>query len=455
MACERSTSLGERRLLPGLAVVREALRVAERRGDVRVVHHRGGLVAGIAQHARERRIEVDQQRVRLAVAALGGQPPGHQGDEAAARLGPVAVGLLEEDPASRQRVEVRAGGAPVAVGAQVIRPQRVDRHQQHVQAVARGHGARRRLRLLRASAWAGAAAGRQGSHEQQEAPQARSSMRMVRWSSPAWSELDAQGLVPGCLPQALRPFDRQHTRRTRQLLEPQLALVAVAAQPVEVGVVEHQPPGVGGEQHEGRARHLLGVGTQSARQTAHEGGLARAELARQQHDLAALEASGQLAGHGGRLGLAVAQELADGPPPARSRLRAAAALRTCSIASGSASTRSPATRPSSPMPPRDEIAGPSVHEGRCRRREQRPVARQQRSRHAGQHVTRSAGRHARVAGRADRRPAAGLGHERPLALQHHDHARLLRESERRCGAVALQLGGRLSDESRRARPGAA
>src|SRR5439155_18458158 len=124
-----------------------------------------------------------------------------------------------------------------------------------------------------------------------------------------------------------------------QLLEAELEIVAVPAQSVEVGVVEDEPAGVGGEQDEGRARHLFRIDPQATREAAHERGLARPQLPREQDDLAPSEALPERGREGHRLRLAARHVLADGRPP------------TARIASGSALATSPATRDSGPAAP--------------------------------------------------------------------------------------------------------
>lgn len=84
----------------------------------------------------KRRVEVDQPRVTLAVAAVCGQPTGHHRDEAAAGLGPVRVGLLEGDARAREGVEARGRFASVPPEAHVIGAQRVDGDEEHIQAVS-------------------------------------------------------------------------------------------------------------------------------------------------------------------------------------------------------------------------------------------------------------------------------------------------------------------------------
>ena len=68
-----------------------------------------------------------------------------------------------------------------------------------------------------------------------------------------------------------------------------IALVASAAEAIEVGVVQGQPPRVRGQDHEGRARDLVRVDTQAAGQAPDERGLAAPELAEEEHDLASAQ----------------------------------------------------------------------------------------------------------------------------------------------------------------------
>ena len=65
-------------------------------------------------------------------AVLTGLEPGHHRGEG--RPGPAgrSPGSLEAKTLGRPRVQPRAGGARVAPGAQVVRPQSVHRHQHHV-----------------------------------------------------------------------------------------------------------------------------------------------------------------------------------------------------------------------------------------------------------------------------------------------------------------------------------
>jgi hypothetical protein len=330
--------------------------------------------------------------MRLAVAALRREPAGQERDEAAARLRPVGVGLLEQHAAARERVDLRARRAGVAVGAEVVGAQRVDRHQQHVQPVP-GAALRAPAGPCRtATAGAGTpprpSAASSSSARLTPPPRSGSCAGRRRRAT----RLTRSALPPGRLAKPLRPLDGEDAPATRQLLEAELALVAVAAQPVEVGVVERQPAGIGGQQDEGRARDLLGVGAEPAREPAHEGGLAGAELSGQQHDLAALEAAGQL-------GATAASRPRCGSrargwaPPRRPRARRRPPCGTLSIASGSTSTRSPATSPSSPICAATRSPARPWTNGAAVAARQRPVPREERPRDAGQHVARSAGRH--------------------------------------------------------------
>ena len=201
MARVRSISLARALLLPRLAVAVEALRVAERGGDVRVVHRGRRLVARALQHAGERGVEVQEERVALAVAGLRGEAPRHHRDEAAARLGPVRVGLVEDDAPPAQRVHPGAGRPPVAVGAQVVGAQGVDRDQEHVEPVP-GRDRPRALRLLRGPLRGSRAAATRRRRQdrdrrRQGAPHAASSITIRRTSSPPWCRCTRTGALHG------------------------------------------------------------------------------------------------------------------------------------------------------------------------------------------------------------------------------------------------------------------
>ena len=132
---------GEGRLLPRLAVAVEALGVAVLRRDVGVVHDGGRRVAGVLQDAGQRRVEVEQDGMGLAVSVARRRAAGQHDRHAPARLRPVRVGALEHGARAGETVDAGAGGTLVAVGPEMVGPQRVDRHQQDVVPVA---GRRRR-----------------------------------------------------------------------------------------------------------------------------------------------------------------------------------------------------------------------------------------------------------------------------------------------------------------------
>ena len=116
-------------LLPGLPVDAEALAVSERGGHVGVVDDGHGVVARLLQHAGESGVEVEKKRMGLAVARLRRAASGQQRHEAAPGLGPIGEGFLEERALAGESIDVRARRPVVAVGSQVIRPQRVDGDQ--------------------------------------------------------------------------------------------------------------------------------------------------------------------------------------------------------------------------------------------------------------------------------------------------------------------------------------
>src|SRR5687767_7726153 len=60
-------------------------------------------------------------------------------------------------------------------------------------------------------------------------------------------------------------------------------------EPIEIDVMERDAAGVFLDQREGRARDVIRVGPDAARETANEGGLAGTELAEQQHDVPGLQ----------------------------------------------------------------------------------------------------------------------------------------------------------------------
>ena len=192
---------GERLLLPRLAVAVEAPRVPERGGDVGVVDGGHRLVPRVLQDAGQRRVPPEEEGVALAVAGLRREAAGHDPDEAAAGLGPVGVGLLEDGAAPGEGVHPRARRPAVPVRAHVVGAQRVDRDEQNAHPIARRRraGGRRRLRALRLLPRAARQRGgrHRESQEKARAPQATSSITMTLTSSPAWSRRTRSGALQG------------------------------------------------------------------------------------------------------------------------------------------------------------------------------------------------------------------------------------------------------------------
>ncbi len=188
---------------------------------------------------------------------------------------------------------------------------------------------------------------------------------------------------------------------------PSSPLVAVAAKPVEVGVVQGQAPRVRGEQDEGRARDLVGVGPEAAGQAAHERGLPRPELAGEQDHLAA------------------AKRAPPSPPPrsavsasprvVTSRMRHLPARGATRSRPAGPRRRRPAVSPSSPALAGREVAGSPVDDHRRGRRQQRPVPRQERAHDAGEHVSRA--RRSPCPGSRSRSPPPGPTAPRPACAR--------------------------------------
>src|SRR5262249_17492714 len=129
-------------------------------------------------------------------------------------------------------------------------------------------------------------------------------------------EAHAHRARPGNVTQALRPLHREDTARPGQLLEAELPLVAVAAQPIEVGVVEAEATVVAGQQHERGTRYLVVGDAEAAGETADERRLPRPQLAGEQHHFPAREGRGEAGREFRGLGFARRQVVADVRPPA-------------------------------------------------------------------------------------------------------------------------------------------
>src|SRR5216684_3878365 len=95
---------------------------------------------------------------------------------------------------------------------------------------------------------------------------------------------------------SIAPFD-DHRPRIEQLLETEVAQLIASLQAVEVDVRQLQPAGIDADQLECGARHQRSRPT-PARNAAHERGLARAELALQEDEIALAQAPAQLHARG-------------------------------------------------------------------------------------------------------------------------------------------------------------
>ena len=110
----------------------EALIEPQALADVGIRYDRGGLVAGAAEHFGEGRLLLAERPARRvdphALRVLAGQHRRHRGPG----LRPLNRRVREADAGGRERVHRRARVEAIAIGAEVIGAERVDRHQEEV-----------------------------------------------------------------------------------------------------------------------------------------------------------------------------------------------------------------------------------------------------------------------------------------------------------------------------------
>ncbi len=126
------SNLGRLGAKPGLFVDVEALGVSELAVQVPVVDGRRGAVARLLKNLCQSLVELRKVPFANGQAVLRGVEAREHRGEAPTSLGPVGEGKIERHPLRRQLVEGRTGLPRVAVGAQVVRPQRVDGDEEHV-----------------------------------------------------------------------------------------------------------------------------------------------------------------------------------------------------------------------------------------------------------------------------------------------------------------------------------
>jgi hypothetical protein len=135
----REIEVHARGLLHRIVVEVEAAMEAEAAGEGEAAHESRGRVAagpqrlGQCRHGRPERVAAVAPH-----AVLGRQPSGQDRRVGREGDGSGAEGVLEAEPVASEGVEGRRAGPSVAVAAQAVGAQRVDRHEQH-----RGRGRRR------------------------------------------------------------------------------------------------------------------------------------------------------------------------------------------------------------------------------------------------------------------------------------------------------------------------
>ena len=242
----------------------------------------------------------------------------------------------------------------------------------------------------------------------------------------------------------LGPLDRDDGVAGRQLVEPEVRDFG-GFETVEIDVMQRQAAAVLLDERERRARHLVVGHAQPAREAADERGLARAEIAEQQHDRAGRQAPPEpLAGRQGFLFAAADNRdvVRGGSCTAAVDLfrRALDAAARGQLQHRVAETRGDVAGDERHFPfvRFGEIAGRAVQIDRelagGLRVEQ---LREPRRDHAGEEVARAAGRHPGVAGEVDERAVVGSGNDRAVALQHHVDAMVRGERRRVLQAIVL------------------
>ncbi len=124
---------------PGLRELVEAAVPAELGRDHGVRDHAHGRVTALLEQRRQRQVLLGDAHGRLVGdAGRVRVQPGEHRRERAPRLWPLADRAIERHPGGRPLLQVRRGGAAIAVEAHMVRPQGVHRDQEdmpgHVQA---------------------------------------------------------------------------------------------------------------------------------------------------------------------------------------------------------------------------------------------------------------------------------------------------------------------------------